>query len=81
MNPEVFSKYERILALLAGTFNAVIGFAFFFLPELVETDEFVFLLDFFLLVAPKEAVRQSEKASIYEKRRVAATKRVISSEP
>ncbi len=36
MNPEVFSKFERILALLAGTFNAVIGFVFFFLPELPE---------------------------------------------
>jgi hypothetical protein len=34
MKHEVFSKFERFLALMAGVFNAVIGFAFFFLPEL-----------------------------------------------
>jgi hypothetical protein len=36
MNHEVFSKPERALALIAGVFNAVIGFIFFFLPELPE---------------------------------------------
>jgi hypothetical protein len=34
MNYRMFSKPERALALLAGAFNAVIGFMFFFLPEL-----------------------------------------------
>jgi Na+/melibiose symporter-like transporter len=33
-NYKVFSKPERALALVAGAFNAVIGFIFFFLPEL-----------------------------------------------
>ena len=34
MNYAVFSKTERVLALVAGIFNAVIGFLFFFFPEL-----------------------------------------------
>jgi O-antigen/teichoic acid export membrane protein len=34
MHPLTFSWPERILALLAGIFNLLIGTAFFFLPEL-----------------------------------------------
>ena len=34
MDRGVFTRFERGLALVAGLFNAVIGFLFFFLPEL-----------------------------------------------
>ena len=34
MNPYTFSPLERVLALLAGIFNLVVGLGFFFLPEL-----------------------------------------------
>lgn len=34
MKHQTFSVPERILALLAGLFNLVVGLAFFFLPEL-----------------------------------------------
>jgi hypothetical protein len=34
MDIRVFRPFERVLAFLAGLFNLVIGFAFFFLPEL-----------------------------------------------
>jgi O-antigen/teichoic acid export membrane protein len=34
MNPLTFSPLERILALLAGIVNLIVGLGFFFLPEL-----------------------------------------------
>lgn len=34
MNPYTFSPLERVLALLAGIFNLIVGLGFFFLPEL-----------------------------------------------
>jgi hypothetical protein len=34
MNPYTFSPLERLLALLAGIFNLIVGLGFFFLPEL-----------------------------------------------
>ena len=34
MNPLTFSPLERVLALLAGIVNLVVGLGFFFLPEL-----------------------------------------------
>src|SRR5713101_9237211 len=34
MNPLTFSPAERVLALLAGIVNLVVGLGFFFLPEL-----------------------------------------------
>jgi hypothetical protein len=34
MNPITFSPLERVLALLAGIVNLVVGLGFFFLPEL-----------------------------------------------
>ncbi len=34
MNPLSFSWPERLLALIAGIFNLIIGLAFFLLPEL-----------------------------------------------
>jgi O-antigen/teichoic acid export membrane protein len=34
MNPITFSPLERILALLAGIVNLIVGLGFFFLPEL-----------------------------------------------
>lgn len=45
MRHENFSKIERVMALLAGTFNAVIGFAFFFLPELPELQHLIWPVD------------------------------------
>jgi hypothetical protein len=34
MNPFTFSPWERVLALLAGIVNLLVGLGFFFLPEL-----------------------------------------------
>lgn len=34
MNPTTFSPIERVLALLAGVVNLIVGMGFFFLPEL-----------------------------------------------
>jgi O-antigen/teichoic acid export membrane protein len=34
MNPTTFSPLERVLALLAGIVNLIVGMGFFFLPEL-----------------------------------------------
>jgi hypothetical protein len=34
MNPTTFSRLERVLALLAGIVNLIVGMGFFFLPEL-----------------------------------------------
>ena len=34
MNPTTFSPIERVLALLAGIVNLIVGLGFFFLPEL-----------------------------------------------
>lgn len=34
MNPLTFSPLERVLALLAGIVNLIVGLGFFFLPEL-----------------------------------------------
>ncbi len=34
MNPLTFSPWERVLALLAGIVNLIVGLGFFFLPEL-----------------------------------------------
>ena len=34
MNPITFSPLERVLALLAGIVNLIVGLGFFFLPEL-----------------------------------------------
>lgn len=34
MTPKSFSRPERLLALIAGCLNCIIGLAFFFLPEL-----------------------------------------------
>jgi hypothetical protein len=34
MNPTTFSPIERVLALLAGIVNLIVGMGFFFLPEL-----------------------------------------------
>ena len=34
MNPTTFSPLERVLALLAGIVNLIVGLGFFFLPEL-----------------------------------------------
>ncbi len=34
MNPHTFSPLERVLALLAGIVNLIVGLGFFFLPEL-----------------------------------------------